>query len=98
LGAFLYKRLVSTLVYTIGVVIEFRNKANGLLLSPKWVSVLLERFLWQRADQRLTEVEQVGKEILVLLASLYILILSNQPMIKRIQEILASCVKLYQEF
>ena len=70
-------RLVHTFLATLHVLLEFRQRNNGLRLSElgaslaspdhapagtkrlsnllrsaKWVSSLIERFLWQQADQQ----------------------------------------------
>ena len=83
LDAQLDVRLVRTFLATIAVIIQFRNRAQGLLLSElgayllspqhapagtkrisnllrssKWSSVLIEPFLWQRANARLEELEE----------------------------------------
>jgi hypothetical protein len=83
LDAQLDVRLVRTFLATIAVIIQFRNRAQGLLLSEwgayllspqhapagtkristllrssKWGSVLIEQFLWQRANARLEQLEQ----------------------------------------
>ena len=34
------------------------KRLSNLLRSPKWCHTLLERFLWQRADQELTQLEE----------------------------------------
>ena len=34
------------------------KRLSNLLRSPKWCQTLLERFLWQRADQELTRLEE----------------------------------------
>lgn len=83
LDAQLDVRLVRTFLATIAVIIQFRKRAQGLLLSElgayllspqhapagtkrisnllrssKWGSVLIEQFLWQRANARLEQLEQ----------------------------------------
>ena len=35
---------------------------DRLLHSARWCSGLIERFLWQQAEQRLTELEAAGEE------------------------------------
>ena len=87
LDAQLDVRLVRPFLATIAVMIQFRNRAQGLLLSElgayllspqhapagtkrishllrssKWSSVLSERFLWQRADARLEELEELEEQ------------------------------------
>lgn len=42
------------------------KRLSNLLRSSKWASSLIERFLQQRADERLAELEQAGEEGLVL--------------------------------
>ena len=83
LDAQLDVRLVRTFLAPIAVILQFRNRTQGLLLSElgayllsphhapaatkrisnllrssKWGSVLIERLLWQRADERLEQLEQ----------------------------------------
>lgn len=38
------------------------NQLSRLLHSAKWCSGLIERFLWQQAERRLTELEAAGEE------------------------------------
>ena len=89
LDAQLDVRLVRTFLATIAVIIQFRNRAQGLLLSElgayllspqhapagtkrisnllrsnKWGSVLIERFLWERANERLEQLEQQQSQAL----------------------------------
>lgn len=84
-------RLVQTFLATLHVLLEFRHRNNGLLLSElgaylawpdhapagtkrlsnllrsaKWASSLIERFLWQQADQQVATLEQTGEEGLLL--------------------------------
>lgn len=91
LAALLDLRLVQTFLATLHVLLEFRHRNNGLLLSelgaylsspnhapagskrlsrllhaPGWSSHLIERFLWQQADARLTALEQAGEESLLM--------------------------------
>lgn len=42
------------------------KRLSNLLRSSKWASSLIERFLRQRADERLAELEQAGEEGLVM--------------------------------
>ncbi len=90
LDAALDKRLVRTFVQTIQVILQFRHRSQGLLLSElgayllspaqapagtkrlsnllhssKWTASLIERFLWQQADARLSALEQGGEDGLV---------------------------------
>ena len=78
-------RLVRTFLVTIAAIIQFRNRAQGLLLSelgalltspehapagtkrlsnllrsPKWTGALIERYLWQQANEHLEHWEQQG--------------------------------------
>jgi hypothetical protein len=87
LDALLDLRLGQTFLATLHVLLEFRHRNNGLLLSElgaylvspdhapagtkrlsnllhsfKWTSPLLEGFLWQQADRRLTALEQAGED------------------------------------
>jgi hypothetical protein len=91
LDARLDLRLVHTFLATLHVLLEFRHRNNGLLLSElgaylaspdhapagtkrlsnlvrssKWTPQLIERFLWQQADQRLAALEQAGEAGLLL--------------------------------
>src|SRR5205807_2094344 len=84
-------RLVQTFLATLHVLVTFRHRNNGLLLSelgaylatpdhapagtkrlsnllraPQWGSWLIESFLWQQADARLSALEQAGEEALLL--------------------------------
>jgi hypothetical protein len=38
------------------------KRLSNLLRSSKWTTQLIERFLWQQADQRLVALEQAGEE------------------------------------
>lgn len=85
------KRLVRTLLATLGVIIQFRNRANGLLLSElgayltsadqapagtkrlsnllrctKWKYSLIEHFLWTRAQDKVTQLQEQGEDLLAL--------------------------------
>jgi len=87
LDAVLDKRLVRTFLQTIEVIISFRDRANGLVLSElggyletpdkapagtkrlsnlvrscKWTAAIIEHFLWQRATQRLEQLQQAGED------------------------------------
>jgi hypothetical protein len=91
LDALIDKRLVRTLLATLSVIVQFRNRANGLLLSelgayllspqqapagtkrlsnllrcPKWQHTSIERFLWDRAKERVEELVRSGQEVLAL--------------------------------
>ena len=82
-------RLVRTFLAPIAVMIQFRNRAQGFLLSElgayllspqhapagtkrisnllrsnKWKSVLIEQFLWERAQARLEELEEQQSQAL----------------------------------
>ena len=79
-------RLVHTFVATLHVLLAFRHRNNGLLLSElgaylvspehapagtkrlsnlwrsaKWSAQLIERFLWQQADQQVAVLDQAGE-------------------------------------
>jgi hypothetical protein len=83
--------LVQTFLATLQVLLEFRHRNNGLLLSElgaylaspdhapagtkrlsnllrsaKWAASLIERFIWQQAEQRVAALEQAGEEGLLL--------------------------------
>jgi hypothetical protein len=91
LDALLDHRLVHTFLATLHVLLEFRHRSNGLLLSElgaylaspdhapagtkrlsnllrsaRWTAQLIERFLWQQAENRLAALEQAGEEGLLL--------------------------------
>jgi hypothetical protein len=73
------KRLVRTFIMTVQAVITFRHNLNGLLLSelagtkrlsnllrsPKWQAQLVERFLWQRADEQRAALAATGEAVWV---------------------------------
>ena len=42
------------------------KRLSNLLRSPKWSHTLLEKFLWQRAEQCLTRLEQQGRTALAI--------------------------------
>jgi hypothetical protein len=89
LDAQLDVRLVRTFLATIAVMMQFRNRAQGFLLSEwgayllspqhapagtkrishllrssKWGSALSERFLWERANARLEQLEEQQRQAL----------------------------------
>lgn len=41
------------------------KRLSNLLHSPRWTANLIERFLWDQADSRLTTLEEAGEEALV---------------------------------
>ncbi|MDQ6695283.1 MAG: hypothetical protein M3014_12835, partial [Chloroflexota bacterium] len=85
------KRLVRTLVATLVVIIQLRNRPHGLLLSElgaylmppdqapagtkrisnllrctKWEHTIIERFLWDRAKERVEELVQNEEQVLAI--------------------------------
>ncbi len=43
-----------------------RKRIEKLMYSQKWDSTLLEELLWERADQRVEQIEQGGEEVLAI--------------------------------
>lgn len=85
------KRLVRTFLATLGAIIQFRNRAHGLLLSElgayllsadqapagtkrlsnllrcaKWEYRRIERYLWAKATQHVTALQEQGEDTLAL--------------------------------